>query len=76
MTHLLRYFFGIMGGVVLPLLLLSGRATVAGSAGYDPLFVGFVVLLIVGLLLIGEVLERYLFFAASVAPKMPGAPCT
>ena len=35
-----------------------------------------VVALITGSLLVGELLERYLFFAASVAPKMPGAPCT
>lgn len=76
MTHMLRYFFGVMGGLLLPLLLLSDKATAAGAEGYQPLFVGFLVLLIAGLLLIGETIERYLFFAASVAPKMPGAPCT
>ncbi len=76
MTHMLRYFFGVMGGLLLPLLLLSDKAIAVGAEGYQPLFVGFLVLLIVGLLLIGETIERYLFFAASVAPKMPGAPCT
>lgn len=76
MANLLRYFFGVMGGLLLPLLLLSDRATVGGAEGYQPLFVGFIVLLIAGLLLVGEMMERYLFFAASVAPKMPGAPCT
>ncbi len=75
MTNLLRYFFGIMGGLLLPLVLLSDKATAAGADGYQPLFVGFIVLLISGLLLIGEIIERYLFFAASVAPKMPGAAC-
>lgn len=76
MINLLRYFFGIMGGLLLPLVLLSSKATVVGGEGYQPLFVGIVVLLIVGLLLLGEMIERYLFFAASVAPKMPGALCT
>lgn len=76
MTTLLRYFFGLMGGLLLPLVLLSEKSTIPGSEGYQPLFLGFVVLLIAGLLLVGELLERYLFFAASVAPKMPGAACT
>ncbi|MCG8451523.1 MAG: dimethyl sulfoxide reductase anchor subunit, partial [Pirellulales bacterium] len=76
MTNLLRYFFGFMGGLLLPLVLLSEKATDSGADGYQPLFMGLVVLLMGGLLLIGEMLERYLFFAASVAPKMPGAPCT
>lgn len=76
MTNLLRYFFGAMGGLLLPLVLLSEKATISGPEGYQPLFMGFVVLLITGLLLLGEMIERYLFFAASVAPKMPGAACT
>ncbi len=76
MTNLLRYFFGVMGGLLLPLVLLSEKATLPSTDGYQPLFMSFVVLLITGLLLIGEVLERHLFFAASVAPKMPGAACT
>ena len=75
MTHTLRYFFGIMGGLILPMVLLSDKATIAGG-GYQSLFVGLVVALMALLLLIGEMLERYLFFAASIAPKMPGAPCT
>ncbi|QEG37228.1 DmsC/YnfH family molybdoenzyme membrane anchor subunit [Bythopirellula goksoeyrii] len=74
MTNMLRYFFGIMGGLLLPLVLLSHKATTVGEGAYQPLFMGFIVILIAGLLLIGELLERYLFFAASVAPKMPGAP--
>ena len=76
MTNVLRYFFGVMGGLILPMVLLSEKATTAGTEGYEPLFMGFLVLLVTSLLLIGELLERYLFFAASVAPKMPGAPCT
>lgn len=74
MTTLLRYFFGIVGGVLLPLTLLSPSAGAAGAAGFDPLFLGLVVSLITASLLIGELMERYTFFAASFAPKMPGAP--
>ena len=76
MTNLLRYFFGVMGGLLLPLVLLSNSATAAYPEGFQPLFLGFIVVLITLLLVIGEMIERYLFFAASVAPKMPGAPCT
>jgi len=73
MINMLRFFFGIMGGLVLPALLLTDRAIVAGADGYEPLFMGFIVLLIAGMLLVSELIERYLFFAASVTPKMPGA---
>jgi len=72
MTTLRRFFFGVIGGVVLPLVLLA-EATIA-SHGYHPWFVGALTLLILGLLTVGELLERFLFFAASVAPRMPGAP--
>jgi len=73
MTTLLRFFFGIVGGLLLPLILLSDKSIAASPDGFQPLFVGILVVLIGGLLLLGELLERYLFFAASVAPKMPGA---
>lgn len=77
MTNLLRFFFGVMGGLLLPLFLLTNSATTAHpEGGFQPLFLGFIVILITVLLVIGEMIERYLFFAASVAPKMPGAPCT
>ena len=76
MTTLLRYFFGLVGGVLLPFVLLSDKASGVDAVAYDSLFLGFIVILILGLLLVGELLERYLFFAASVAPKMPGAPST
>ena len=72
MITLRRFFFGIMGGVALPLLLLS-EASIA-SNNYHPLFVGMATVLMLGLSAAGELHERYLFFAASVAPKMPGAP--
>jgi len=72
----LRFFFGVAGGILLPLVLLSSKATAIGDAGYSSLFIGFIVVSITLLLTLGELLERYLFFAASVAPKMPGAACT
>jgi hypothetical protein len=70
-TVLKRYFCGALGGIVLPLVLL-GQDALAGSAGFHPLFVMIVALLMLALLLAGELLERYLFFAASAAPRMPG----
>jgi DMSO reductase anchor subunit len=73
MTTLRRFFFGVVGGIVLPLI-LAGKGNVADS--YHPLFVGGMTLLMLVLLMIGELHERYLFFAASVAPKMPGAPAS
>lgn len=67
-----RFFFGIIGGIALPSLLLS--ETAFASSGYHPLFVLVTAVLMFALLLAGELHERYLFFTASVAPRMPGAP--
>jgi len=53
-------------------VVLLGEDALAPAGGFHPLFVGVATVLVVALLLIGEMLERYLFFAASVAPKMPG----
>jgi DMSO reductase anchor subunit len=72
-TTMLRYFFGIIGGLLLPAILLSERATLDGTAGFHPLFLCTIVFLIFATLLIGEFLERTLFFAASASAKMPGA---
>ncbi len=66
-----RFFFGVVGGIVLPPM-LAANGTIADS--YQPLFVGAMALLVLGLLTIGELHERYLFFTTSMAPKMPGAP--
>jgi len=68
-----RYFFGILGGIALPLVLL-GEKHLAPVHGFHPLFIGLAVSLVTGLCLVGEFLERYLFFTAVVAPKMPGTP--
>ena len=56
----LRVFCGIMGGVVLPLFLLTNHAATGLAAG------------VVALCVVGELLERYLFFTAVAPAKMPG----
>ena len=56
-----RFFFGLLGGVVLPVVGLTGMANAGTAAG------------ILAFSLFGELLERYLFFTAVVPPKMPGA---
>jgi Fe-S-cluster-containing dehydrogenase component/DMSO reductase anchor subunit len=64
----LRYPLGLLGVVVLPLLLWNNLGdTQIGSAS---------VVIVTGLLFLtsflGEVIERYQFFAACAAPRMPG----
>jgi len=65
-----RFAAGLLGGVLMPLFLLEHMSEATHGAG----FVQFVVT--TGLLfvacLVGELLERYLFFAACAAPRMPG----
>ncbi len=61
-----RFVIGAIGGLGLPVLLIM--------LAIHPALVVALVLLTLALNLIGELLERYLFFAAVVAPKMPGAP--
>lgn len=64
-----RFALGIIGGMVLPLVMMNSptlapsTATILASLSLVMLFAG-------------EVLERYLFFAAVVAPKMPGSPAS
>jgi Fe-S-cluster-containing dehydrogenase component/DMSO reductase anchor subunit len=60
-----RVGFGIIGGLILPaLVLLPGETT---SAAIKPLAVATLILC-----LSGELLERYLFFTAVAPAKMPG----
>lgn len=67
---LVRFALGLLGGVLMPALLFGQFAQTSGGAGQ----VQFV--LTAGLLflacLAGELVERYLFFAACAAPRMPG----
>ena len=75
-AHVSRYLLAALGGLLLPLVLVSEKVASSGAEGLAPLSMGLMVLLITSLLLIGELIERYLFFATSVAPRMPGAVCT
>ena len=62
-----RFAAGVVGGIAMPaLVLLSGI-----PAGQDVMLAPFVAMLFVACLA-GELLERYLFFAAVASPKMPG----
>jgi Fe-S-cluster-containing dehydrogenase component/DMSO reductase anchor subunit len=67
---LARFALGVLGGVILPLMLVGEAATLSGGAG----LVQFVILtgLLFAACLAGELLERYLFFTACAAPQMPG----
>jgi formate dehydrogenase iron-sulfur subunit len=60
-----RFLMGVIGGVVLPLAFLAQQP----APGIATLGWTFGILLFV---MLGELTERHLFFAAAVAPKMPG----
>ncbi len=66
-----RFACGVVGGLALPALLLAWCSQAGGTTS-----TAMVAMLVIVLALnfAGELLERYLFFAAVVAPKMPGAP--
>lgn len=68
-----RFACGVVGGLALPGLLMSW-----GSQAGEAMSMAIVIMVVLILVLnfTGELLERYLFFAAVVAPKMPGAPAT
>lgn len=68
-----RFACGVVGGLLLPGLLWIGWSRVGEAI--PPAAIAMVGLML-GLNFAGEILERYLFFAAVVAPKMPGAPST
>lgn len=72
MVVLRRYFFGILGGLVLPGIQMS--ESWISSERFHPLFVLLTAALSLLLLFISELHERYLFFTASVSPRMPGVP--
>lgn len=65
-TAALRLGLGVLGGLVLPLVLL-GAGTMLGPAGRFAVASAALLALVAG-----ELAERYLFFAAVVRPKMPG----
>ncbi len=57
---IVRMACGLLGGILLPLAIATGAIPPAGA--WPAL----------GLVILGELAERYLFFRAVVAPKMPG----
>ncbi|MDA0282654.1 MAG: dimethyl sulfoxide reductase anchor subunit [Planctomycetota bacterium] len=64
-----RFACGILGGLAMPALLL--RAT--SETPQDPVFLVIVTSMLFVACLAGELLERYLFFAAVASPRMPGS---
>ena len=67
---LARFALGLLGGAILPTMLAADAAKLSDGAG----LIQFVVVtgLMFSACLAGELLERYLFFAACAAPQMPG----
>lgn len=69
-----RFIVGGIGGIVIPGLIVLSYSPPATPI--EPLTFCVFALLIVVANFAGEILERFLFFAAVVAPKMPGAPAS
>ena len=65
---ILRFFFGFLGGIVVPAIYLF----VQSNPEVGDLFLGVFFSLGFLFLTIGEFAERHLFFLSSVAPRMPG----
>lgn len=63
-----RFALGFLGGVAMPLFLIARDTT---STDGDAVLTIMVAMLFSACLL-GELLERYLFFAAAQGPRMPG----
>jgi formate dehydrogenase iron-sulfur subunit len=68
---LLRVILGAAGGILLPGLVLAADMAISPK-DCPPIVSGLALVLLLLLTLAGELLERYLFFTASVALKMPG----
>ena len=68
---LARFAVGLLGGLAMPALLLVSRVPTHPEHGQDVVFTVLAGMLFVACLA-GELLERYLFFAAVASPRMPG----
>lgn len=66
---LARFALGLLGGVLMPLFLLGELPTMSSASLVQ--FTATTSLLFVACVA-GELLERYLFFTACAAPRMPG----
>ena len=67
----IRFACGILGGIILPAVLLNQLAS--NTAGITGPAIAALCAASFGFSVIGELLERTLFFTAAVAPRMPGA---
>ena len=63
-----RFACGLVGGIALPLLYLA----IEGGPDVGPLFLMVLSGVATALVLVGELVERHLFFIAASAPRMPG----
>lgn len=68
---LVRFCLGVLGCVLLPLFLLNNLPDF--SADHSLTRITIITGMMVVASLVSELLERYLFFAACAAPRMPGA---
>jgi formate dehydrogenase iron-sulfur subunit len=66
---MMRFAAGMLGGVIMPAMLLGSTMTAGETA--SPKFLVAATLLVMACV-VGELLERYLYFAAAAAPRMPG----
>ena len=71
MSTLARFALGLLGGVMLPAM-LAGEAATSSATVPDWCNSSSLTGLLFAACLAGELLERYLFFAACAAPQMPG----
>jgi Fe-S-cluster-containing dehydrogenase component/DMSO reductase anchor subunit len=69
-TVLARFSCGFLGGIVMPALLYDVVRSPSHDGG-SPLLQAIAVAILFLACLAGELLERYLFFAAVAAPRMP-----
>ena len=65
---LARFAAGFLGGIAMPGFLLTSAGTL-----HQPVVLTIIVSMLFIACLAGEVLERFLFFAAVASPRMPGA---
>jgi DMSO reductase anchor subunit/ferredoxin len=69
-SSIARFAAGLLGGIVMPLFLLVQEKPANLSDVPSMLMLS----ILFGACLLGELLERYQFFAAVSAPRMPGGP--
>jgi hypothetical protein len=67
-----RFACGLLGGVLIPLYLLELSAAPESSLAATSIWEATAIAMLFTACLAGELLDRYLFFAACAAPRMPG----